>query len=394
MNPREKMLASAVVTLLVLSAVWAGVRWGVIARWTELNKRIQEEERRAVRLEGKLLEARAAERRWAALRPLSHNADRATQRFRQDLSELLEQHGMQDDFTIRVLPQRKLKVASLKSKKVNFIEVRLSIQARGTLQQVMNFLCDFYRRDYLSRLDQLTLTAEDSPGRSRAVLAGRTRGRLRRGRTSRRSEGPSYGPEGPTLNVSMLATALVLPEAKGLEQPVVTDPATPTDPKTLGRLPRPAAEYAKVWDTNIFKLYQPPVAKAVSEPKKPSTPRPAPETPKVAASPPAEPRPNKKVVAVCCLHGKLMATLRDEDHRELPLEKVTINDPVDDGTLVLVVPQGMVVQVVEDRGATADIKYYFYRLGTTFAERVELDPNEYPDIAQQLELVLVPQETR
>jgi hypothetical protein len=392
MNPRERTLAIMVGGLLALAGLWGAVQWGVVDRWKALYTKIDKAHAEAEKTRRSLKVAKASEADWSALRPLSHNGNRAENAFRQDMSQLLEKHGLHEDFTIRPLPQRKLKN--------EFTEVRLSIQARGHLQQVVNFLCDFYERDYLVRLDQINLTAEEKSSTATRTTssAGRTGERSGRGRRGSRStptpsasrDVPAYGAEGPILNVAMTATALVLPELK-IDNRVVAQPtAGEADAEATNNLPRAREEYARIWETNLFKLYQEP------SPTPPTDPKPIADAPKLdegtkeAVVPPPPPRPNKAVVGVTSTEGKLAVFVRSRDDLGQAPEKVEINQEVDDGRLVLVVPQGMVVQVPERSGAASTLKYYFYPLGWehSFQDRVELDARAHPEIQAQLNKAL------
>ena len=54
MNPREKALAMVVVAVLVLGGLWVVVRWGVVARWDDLEGRIAKVKSQKEELETKL----------------------------------------------------------------------------------------------------------------------------------------------------------------------------------------------------------------------------------------------------------------------------------------------------------------------------------------------------
>ncbi len=380
MNARERKLMTIVGVLGAAGALWLGINFALIKPWKNLEDKIKAEQGRAKDLRGRLELARRAEQDWLDLVPISHNEHHAGNRFRQDLTALIEKHGMQDDYTIRSLPERKLKNG--------FMEVRMSIQARGNLQQIVNFLCDFYGRGYLARLDQVNLTAEETTGGGARTVLSRRRGRRPAPQVSERTE-PTVGPEGPRISVTVSATALVLEDARlfGRDLAQRTIDTAEADAEGLpSRLPRERDEYAMIWETNIFKPYTPHVTKI--EPPvdtQPVTKRTDKESVVVAATP----RPNKMVVGLGSKDGQLAAYVRNMDDLTAELEKVAINEPIDDGTLVLVVPGGMVVQVADRESAGTEYRYYFYELGETFEAREELDPDERPDVAQKLDLALV-----
>jgi len=379
MNPREKLLAAVTAGLLVAGALWLAVRWGVVARWEALNQKIARERARIVKLQTALKDARGAEQRWKDLKPLSNNPHRAEQRFRQDLSEMLEQHGLRDDFTVRTLPRRRLRS--------DFTEIRLAVQARGTLQQLVNFLCDFYRRGYVARIDQINVTADDVLARSGSSATWRSRTGRRAAPGAVQTQTltiPTIGPEGPQLAISFSASALVLPLIGGIESQPHPDPLAPP-PQERGRLPRTPEEYSAIWQKNFFRPYQEPPRVATTQPA--TAPLRVVDT-STPAPPPPPPRPRKSVVAVSARSGRLEVGVRDLDRREQPLEWYGINDPIDDGTLVLVNHGGIVVAVEENHGGRREYVYYFYKLGSSFEERQRLDPGQHPEIQAQLEQVL------
>jgi hypothetical protein len=383
MNPRERVLAVLVGSVLVLAALWAGVRYGVVHRWQALEDDIRAQQRRVADLRAELNVARGAVARWNRLRPLSRNVDRAEDSFRAKISQLIERHGLAGDFTVNVLSPRTISV----DRDTSFTEVRLSIKTSGTLQQFMGFTCDFYLDPDLSlaRLDRVSLVAEERARRTEQSADAR-RGRRAR-TTGGRDSGPDYGPEGPNLSMTITATTLVLPDLRGIEVASGAE-ATEPDESVSGRLPSPAEEYAKVWDQNIFALYQPPPPVVAARPTEEDPPPVVVPDEQPAPTAPPKPRPNKSVVGRASVDGKLVVHVRDDDNWSSPLEKVFINDPIDDGTLVLVHPHGIVVQVEEAGRQGPRWEYYFYprnASGARFRDRVRLEPGLYPEIQRELE---------
>ncbi|MFH1747566.1 MAG: hypothetical protein ABIG44_11035 [Planctomycetota bacterium] len=373
MNPREKILATCLVGVLTLAGLGMVVRWAVVKRWQDLHNEIRTTAQVEQDLRNRLKAARVAEERWAEFKPLSHNTHRAEQRFRQDISELLERHGMGEDVTIRALPARMLKS--------QFTEVRLSVQAHGHVNQLVGYLCDFYRRTYLARLEQLNIIAEDQRKGGRRIL---TRGssRMSRGHT----QGTPLEHEEVMLNINMTLTALVLPLDPDLEQGIATETEYP--PGEPGRLPRESEEYDPIVATNIFQVWREQPKQVVRTTTQQAREVAVNDTPREIEPPPS--RPDKILIGVTSTNKQLIAYVRDNDRLDLPPAKLRVNDPIDDGTLMLVHPRGMVVQVQEQSSNDFEFKYYFYKLGTLFSEREELDPDRFPEIHQQLELFLVP----
>lgn len=395
MNPREKKLAIAMGVLLAAAGLWVVVKYGVVNRWRTLQANIAKAQFDAERYRKNLEAARAAEADWSALRPLSHNVDRAQNKFLQDLHQLLDKNGLAEDCT--VTPQAPRELAKTKG----MTEVRATIAARGTLQQIVNFLCDFHERDYLARLDRIKIAAEQKPPsatRSPAPSTPSKSSSRRRGSRSTAAatrESLGYGPEGPMLNATIEASALVLAELK-IGNNVVAQPTAEAgeDAEPVERLPRTREEYARIWETNIFKLWQEPPPPPPPDVVAAEAPTPQPEPEPQYQEPPPPARPNKRIGATISMSGKLAVLILDCDDPGKPCEKVEINQPVDDGTLVLVLPGGnggMVVQVPEQRG----LKYYFYPFGHdetgrqyTFADRREIDPRQDAEIQAELNKVL------
>lgn len=371
MNPREKILATCLVGVLVVAGLGMVIHWAVVQRWQHLEEDLRGAVKEEAELRDRLANARTAEDDWEAFTPLSHNVDRAEQIFRQDISELLERHGLGVGVTIRALPPRRLKSG--------FTEVRLSVQAQGTLNQLVGFQCDFYRRTYLARLEQVNIMAEGQRRRGRWMAANRG---ARGDRGSSRGGASDVGEV--QLNLTMTVTALVLPEEQklGLEQGV----AITMEREDQGRLPRPREGYDEIAVRNIFRPWKPPPM--IEQREESAEVRVVDRKPEPSRLEPS--RPDKVLVGVTSTDRKLAAYVRDEERLELPPEKLRINDEVDDGTLVLVHPRGMVVQVERQRGSAFDYTYYLYKLGTRFSERVELDPEAYPEIQERLEEALVP----
>ena len=377
MNPREKVLAACVIGLLAVGGSWIAIKWGVIDRWRALQSDVNTTAEREEHLKDRLDLARMFEERWVGITPLSHNPEVGALRFREDISKLLDDHGLGGgDCTIQDSPPRTLKTSVTDTE---FTEVRVRVTAKGTLTQVVDFLCDFYRRQYPARVDRMSLSTASQSRRLQAVRRGR-RGSGRPEESGATTPG-SNDPNGPELNVTMTVTALVLPEdeAGKLVQNSIEDP-TP-DPERPWRLQRERKDYDVVIAKNLFREGPAPT-QVVSASKEDDEPKQEPTRPVIT---PPKARPEKTLIATTSTDGVLEAYVRDEKRRELPPERLQLNDPVDDGTLVLVFQRGMVVQVPDERKDTTDFKYYVYKLGGRFSERELLDPARYPELRKRLD---------
>jgi hypothetical protein len=85
-----------------------------------------------------------------------------------------------------------------------------------------------------------------------------------------------------------------------------------------------------------------------------------------------------------------VAYVVDPDDPTEPPQEYRLNDEVDDGKLVLIVPEGMVVRVPPKSGQRQPPTHYFYPLGSNFKEREEVDPSVHPQVSRLLQLVLKP----
>jgi len=197
----------------------------------------------------------------------------------------------------------------------------------------------------------------------------------------------------PQLSITMMLSTLVLPEVPEVAHPTL-DPERLDDPNAVGRIAaaRLAAEdpgeYDRIAELNFFKLYQPPVVRREPLPEKPAEVVRAPEP---APKPVVDPRRDAHryvLQGVGHLPDGPVAYVADTDEVLEPPRVYRLNDEIDDGRLVLIVPEGIVVRVRPPGAAAEAARNYFYPLGATFKERQEVDEQELPEIARLLRLVL------
>jgi len=198
------------------------------------------------------------------------------------------------------------------------------------------------------------------------------------------------GPQEPMLNVSMTLSTLVLPklpqvESRTLEGLNLDDPealrAAGITPLDYLHEEQPLA-YNKMLASNIFRIYRPkpPPPRPVARNTTPRKPPPPP--------PPVDPRRDADkfvLLGTTSLNGELIAYIRDERQAYEPPMRKRLNDPVDDGRIVLVHPKGIVVQVTQGRERG---RLFFYPLGRTFKEREPVDPVKHAEIKRLLDQVL------
>ncbi len=367
MTRREKVLAWCVGGGLGGLALVYMVNWAVLRPFQNVRDQIKEEHRRSRSLRTAFQQVENIEDEWKKLgaRTLADDPQDSQRRFQEDMQKLLALHGLRDT---KVAP------GAFVTYKDGSHGVPLTIGAAGTLKEILGFLCDFYGRDYLARLDKVRITADQ--GVLGDVNTSRPRaGGSRPGRSpapgSRREQ--QFGPDGPVLKLNVSAVTLVLPKLRGFDGPAETEIIELTGG---GRLQRERAAYNAILDRNPFMPYQE-KALVVAPPPTQPTHEQAPVTP--TAPPVVDPRvgaDQKFVRVTTCLDGEPTAYVYDEQRRDQPPDKFFLDDRIDDGRLLLILPRGLVVRV-----GTQD---YFYPLGKSFKDREELDPDAQPEIWEAL----------
>jgi hypothetical protein len=376
MTQRERFMGIGVLGTVGAVALYQVAMWTVIEPLNSVKREITRERRVQHTLERRWGELVSVEKRWKNLtrRTLSEDPKEAQRRFRTDVHELLEVHGLSN---IKVSPGSFIKY------KDDTVGVPLTINAVGTLEETVLFLRDFYRRDYLARLDKVRLTADQSV--INRVNSTRRRSRSRRG-------DDRLGPEGPELRLNISAVTLVLPRLEGIEHPIAEE----ITELEYGRLAaNDLAAYDEIYENNLFAPYEP--TPVVSERPKPR-PEPGPEPVEPPVEPPVEivsrrDQPEKQyLTATESRGGNRIAWVLDERERD-PDEQLKAyhqDDEIDDGVVALIHPRGMVVRVAERDGSE---KEYFYPLRVTdpasFAEREELDPDAHPRVYEALQQAFV-----
>jgi hypothetical protein len=91
---------------------------------------------------------------------------------------------------------------------------------------------------------------------------------------------------------------------------------------------------------------------------------------------PREGADQKFVRVTTCLDGEPACYVYDELHKDQPPLKFCLDEDIDDGRLLLILPRGLVVRVGQED--------YFYPLGKSFEDREKLDPDEHPEAWEAL----------
>ena len=384
MTRREKTLTGCVgLTLAGLALYWAVSRV-LVDPFVSLREQIATEQTRTKELEKNRAQLQSVDQEWQALtaRTLSSDPKEAQFRFREVIHELLQQHGLVDDPNTK---DTKISPGAFSRDRNGFIEVPLTITTAGTLKEVVGFLCDFYRQDWVARVDKVNLAANQSlvtPGSAARGGKAPPRGGKAPARVGPTT--PAVGPDGPELTISITATALVLPKVGNIE------PHPTADPNDLaqGMLAHEVETYKLVFDKNLFKPYVPP-AVVQAPPTQPTTAAVATAPPPPPPPPPPDPRPDANktfFVGTASLNGEPVAYVREEQTPDKLVKKYRVGDALDDGTLVLIEPHALVVRVKQPDGQQKD---FFYPLRqpnpANFTEREDVKPEDHPEIWKELQ---------
>jgi hypothetical protein len=390
MTRREKVLGFGVAGTLGGLALVMLVRWFVLEPFTTVRKDITDEAQRARRLHASLEQLDRVEDKWYGLtkRTFSEDPKEAQQRFREDLQQLLvERHGM---------TQAKISPGTFVRYKDGSTGVPLTINATGTLNQIVGFLCDFYRRDYLARLDKVRIQADmnvisnaNTLPRERPTAPKSSRSKNPPAPATAGGPGTNFGPDGPELKLNISAVTLVLPRMKDMEHPV-TDAALPE--LEHGRLLRELPDYNLVFTINPFMPYRkeekivvtPPPETAPAPPSHVEAPLPPPPPPLAPTRVGAD---QQIVVCTTALNGQPLTYVLDKSNTDTPVKKYFLDDVIDDGTLLLILPRGLVVAARQPDGREHN---FFYPLGRTFSDREEVNPDSHPEVVAALEEAFVP----
>lgn len=373
MTQRERILAGCLLGAVVGYGGYKLIQSQVVEPRRELRANIRKERARQSSLRDRLGGASRIVSDWQERTGLTLGRELSAvhRAFGDDVNRLLEQHNLTqvENWTIRPMKEHREK----KPPREGFVELPLSVRVGGKLSDLVGFLRDLYQRPYDVRVDKLSLASEK----------GRTL-------TRRKRRGAADEPE---LSITMTLSTLVLPKAKDVEHPTL-DLESVDDPNSAAVLAMALRlaeedldEYDQIAEVNFFQLYKEPtreIPKPVTAPVVRDDDKPPPPPP------PDKRRDAHKYVVHGVGHlpdGPVAYVINTDDALE-PATGYRLNDEVDDGKLVLIVPEGIVVRVAAEEGPREPPKDYFYPLGASFKEREEVQPTEHPDVARLLRLVL------
>jgi hypothetical protein len=377
MTRRERIMSLAMGAVVATFGLYVIVKWVVLTPFTNVDKQIESEMVRGENLAAQLHKLSDAPQEWSAIvgRTFSDDPQEAQRRFREDMHQLAS----------TLLHNAKVSPGTLIKYKDGSTGAPVTISAEGTLNEVVSFLRAFYQREYLARLDKVQISAEQTVINdvNSASRQGRTTPTPRRGRGGGPTVTPAAGapggagPNGPQLKVVVNAVTLVLAPAPGV--PVKFIPDGPVEEHPKGRNLQELDEYNAIFAHNLFTPFQPkPVAATQSTVEVATTQK---IEPHIEAPPPPPVVYTSVVRAMTALHGELIALVYDDAKPTEEPRQVRLDEAFDDGKLVLIHPEGVVVRVEKD-GQRTDC---FYPFGESAKSRVKLTREAQPEVFEALE---------
>lgn len=373
MTVRERRLALVVGGAVGLAAVWwigkSIYQRSIVAHRLTIRA-VQDD---IDKLEAEKRRLKTSREDWKKLvsRTLDYAPDRAHMRFREDISALLERHGFtKNQLTVRSLAQRRNKDGT--------VELPVQVTTKGKLKELVALLVDMSRREYLLRVENLSINAEQARAATASTGA-------RRGRNVPAAQ-PAGDPDGPALSIAFTAVTVTVPKLAGIS----AEPMKEIIEAPQGRLPRPVEEYERIASINVFSDYKAPPQPVDTPAVADATPAPAQAdaTPPPPPPPPPNPRPDAEhlvLVGSVSRHGEARALVRDERKPAESAEPHALNGRLDDGVLVLVHPRGIVVHATEGPDAG---KQFFYRVGAKFTERIPVENVQHQDVLRDLQIAM------
>ncbi len=337
MNRREKILLFLVVGTLGLGIGLKVVREQVIERFRRWDQDITRKKSELQNLEGQRHLVKIQKERWERLarETLASDVPTARTRFINELDALSHRHGLEN---VSVRP------SEAGSSTGPFTLLNCTVDAEGTLAQIVPFVRDLHNQPFMVRLRMVTLLP----------LTGKQQGKLR---------------------VSLKAETVVLAYQKLVPQVVTAELAEGKRKEVLRASEDPKA-YMAIVEKNLFEPYkEPPVVTRVDPPPPPPATQAAPPPPVAAAPPPPARKRDPGFTST-----RITALLSTPDTQEVVVTDgakkrrvYKVGDEFDGGTLVYVHPDGAVV-VYKPEGAQ-EAEKNFYPLGKLMSEMTVLTEN-------------------
>lgn len=373
MTSREQMLIGSAAGVAVLFGGYQAIRSYIVEPRMQLTQDIRNAKIERESLEERLLPSYSGRQRWqrATSTTFSNNLETSTLAFRSEITALLEANQLKDQATLTPRPVEVIN----KGPRAGFTTIKVGLKFEAPLQRVVSFLQDIYAAPYVKRIDQLSINAAPNDVKPKRGAAN----------------------PNPTLGVSMTVSTLVLPDApdpKLVATPF--DPEWPDNPDWKSKLEPyldEQADFAKVWQANMFRLTEAkkrPEIKPVETKKDPPEVAKRTDKPVRPPEPPRNPRPDADkltLIGSTAEDGQPTTFVFDDREPGDPPLEFQLNDEFDDGHLVLIHPLCVVARSAERKPA-GGAKFYIYANGRTFEDRAKLTERDYPEIWRQLQEVL------
>ncbi|MBN2447667.1 MAG: hypothetical protein JXO22_13115 [Phycisphaerae bacterium] len=360
MSDREKLLGGVVGAAIIGVMLYQGVNRLAIQPRLRLCAEISDKQDDVRQLEAQLARGERLADMWKQRTALTLSSDiEDAQIFlHEHLYNLLKQAGFNDPMVGR--PSAIGHRVYGRYKGVDFKEVTVQMHVQGQMRNLMTFLRDFYQLPYYADLSQMVVNVKKT--KTRKIGRGEERA------------------EEPTLDVTMTATALVLPRMKDVPSAEYDPNGPKLDPRLL--YPDELSAYDALVSANVFKKWVKPVPPPPVRPVETPDER---EDDEPIVTPQRDPLPDKTLVKVEAVNGHYFAAVRDNGRLDLPPEEIALNGRIEDGVIVFVDRDGVVMRVQgPDETGVRVTTEYFWPLGGSLRDRVELDPNEHSDIYEAL----------
>lgn len=354
MTIREKRMAGLVGGGVLLLIGYQIINYAVVGPFRQVREDLANARAQKAQLARRKSAEEKSKKEWEACtaRTLGVDAILTQQRFRDDVQRLINAHGLERDGRVAN--------GSPSTAKNGFVTIPLTVNAKGSLSDVVGLLKDFYRRPYFGQITKLTLDA---------------------GEQMPKSKGKEKADE---VAINMMVQTLMLPKMADIPSKPLVDPNQLTTQVDETRLAmKDLSEYDRIVGASIFRW---PITKVV-EVVATTTPKDDHKTTKPDKPPRPPPEDKHVLCGVVSLDGEQIAYIRDEGRRDQAPEEHKLNDTVDGGKIILIHPTGMVVRVEKSSGASnGDPKDFFYPLGKQFKDKEELTPDKFPEVAADLQI--------
>jgi len=326
MTQRERRLAIIAGGLFAVFVLQGAVRSLFLSRVEDLRQKIAARQREKARLLQFVSTERFLRDEWLRIYAMTLGADVSAARTRLDsmMKRLLEESGL-TRYSARMLEP------FTDRKRAGLVLLRYTVvTAECDLRSFVQFLHNFYRQPYAMRIVSFNL--EPLSARRASVLK----------------------------LTSLRVEAMLLPDSGAV--PVDQIPATLPAVKPWRQIPQDLNAYSVLWTKKFMEPYEPPrvVHRPVQRPSRPV------QTVKRDTT-----RTDTRVIGLVQYGSEAEVILLNDRTKQRQI--IALDEPMDGGRLILVLPEAAVVEMPGGRK-------YVYWLGKTLAERELLSAAKHPEI--------------